>query len=303
MSRLSNKYKKMERHFHAILPPGLHNRIGSLIAKEKAAFHWSTRQKHKLSREMSATIKYLLKYVKSTQSPWEMKIPLIIPRSWNIVSWGDACTDLGGGGHCPTFKFWFDVMWSGRVRDGTKLKSGTHGYVHINSLEFIVHIIMLAALITIFEDPSDQALAEAFPTGVPHFPVWLGYTDNMVAKSWENRATSSSPQGQSLLSVYSALLERAQLHTRAEHVPGVDNVLADDISRNDFCLPCYSRLHKLSVKHPFLPSYRHFQLSQELAQLLCSKLFSGPEPVPTKLPSRLGQLRHVSSTTLDLQWI
>ena len=303
LRRLSGKYKAMEQHLEAILPPGLEKCLCSLLAPEKAAFLWATRQKHRVTWEMAASIKFILNYVQTTDSPWEASIPQIIPRRHHIESWADACTDHGAGGACPLLEFWVDVAWTSKIRLGVKLKVTEKGYVHINSLEFLIHIAMTAGVVISLEEGDPELMARAFPNGVPHCPAWLAWTDNMVAKSWENRATSASSTGQALIGVYTALLERANLHVRADHVPGKKNVLADDISRNDFSLPLPARLAKLSVKHPFLANYRNLMLSRKLKRLLFSKLFSGPAPEPIVLPKNLGQLRHVSSTTLDSQWI
>ena len=93
------------------------------------------------------------------------------------------------------------------------------------------------------------------------------------------------------------LLRRAEAHTMCHHLAGVLNLVADDISRNDFSLSFPVRTQQLFLKHPCLVSLDHFQPSPELLQLLMSRLFSRHNPVPCVLPSALGQFLPAGSTT------
>ena len=164
-------------------------------------------------------------------------------------------------------------------------------------------IVQLAAIITFLEDTPEAAFPEYFPAGKPCFPAWLGWTDNTVSKSWESRATTRSHQGQGLIEVYAALLERAKVHTRSAHIPGERNVVADDISRNDFSLPFRERHAKLCATHPFLKNYRYFLLSRGLIHLISYRLFSGPHPLPTDLPRNLGRLVPAPYTISHSQYV
>jgi hypothetical protein len=110
-----------------------------------------------------------------------------------------------------------------------------------------------------------------------------------VSKSWENRATARTAQGQGLVSVYAELLRSSQVHTQCEHLAGVLNTVADDISRNNFLLPLDKRIAQLFLKHPLLKSLDYFLPSPELLLLLTSRLFSKYNPVPCVLLPVLGQ--------------
>ena len=196
--------------------------------------------------------------------------------------------------------FWFDIAWSARVINGARrLKSSAPGYVHINSLEFIVVILQLAAIVARLEqfrsDPSKGL--HFFPNGPPDIPVWLGEADNTVSCSWETRATAKTAQGKGLFSVYAELLRRCNVHTCCKHLAGKLNVVADDISRNDFSLPFPTRTAKLFREHPMLASLDYFQPSAELLRLLTSRLFSKHVPVPCVLPTALGQFVLAGCTT------
>ena len=171
------------------------------------------------------------------------------------------------------------------------------GYVHINALEFVVVILQLVAIYVRLGPFQPGQSCPYFPNGRPHIPVWLGETDSSVSRSWENRATARTSQGQGLVSVYAELLRIACIHTMCDHLAGELNLVADDISRNDFSLSFTGRLDQLTLKHPSLASFDYFQPSQELLQLLTSRLFSRHNPVPCVLPKVLGQFVPAGSTT------
>jgi len=106
-------------------------------------------------------------------------------------------------------------------------------------------ILQFAAVITWLEDCENGRTdpVDYFPHGAPDIPVWLVESDNIVSVAWEQKATSSSLQGQGLVSVYAELLWRWHIQTRCDHLAGALNVFADDISRNDF-----SRLFLLALE-------------------------------------------------------
>ena len=218
---------------------------------------------------------------------------MIIPRVPHFTSRGDASL-VGGGAYCPRLEFWFDVQWGARIISGVNnCKPSDPGYVHINSLEFIVVILQLAAIRTRMESP---AWALYFPHGVPDIPVWLGETDNTVSNSWATRVSAKGSQGQGLVAIYSELLRTTRLHTTTRHLAGKLNVVADDISRNDFSLSPRLRVQRLVNLHPLLADYDYFHPSPELARDLSSHLYSGPSTGHYELPRVLGQFKPAHST-------
>ena len=282
------------------LPPSLAHRLAPLMARERAAFLWTSRCSFQLSPESRTCIATLLHYVTASPNPWETHLALVVPRTPHFDSYGDASTSHGGGAFCTGLQFWFDIAWSPRVLSGCKLRPSAPGYVHINSLEFIVLLLQLAAVIVRLRTLTPAQRRQFFPSGVPAFPVWMGNADNTVSLSWESRATAKSPQGQGLLFVYSELLRTSGLHTCSQHVAGVANVCADDISRNDFSLPFSARLGQLLVRHPSLSTFDYFLPSPSLLRLLGSRLFSESPAVPIVLPKTLGVIVPAGSTTSSL---
>jgi hypothetical protein len=288
---LARQYQRrgQELRFARQLPVSLLHRVDSLVAKDKALLLWSTRQRFSVDSIMLDALGHLLAYIENTASPWEVPLGMIIPREPHFWSRGDASL-TGGGAYCPGLLFWFDVAWSPKVRHGTRnVKPSSPDYVHINALEFIVIILQLAAIKARLDLATVQDSLTYFPAGRPDIPVWLGETDNTVSKSWENRATSRTSQGQGLVSIYSELLRTSSIHTQCQHLAGVLNTVADDISRNDFSLPSNLRCSQLFLKHPSIASLDYFLPSPELLLLLTSQLYSKRSPAPCALPTVLGQ--------------
>jgi hypothetical protein len=288
--------KGQELRFSRQLPVSLLHRLESLVAKDKAQLLWSTRQRFSVDAPMLDSLGHLLSYVEATSSPWEVPLGMIVPRDPHFWSRGDASL-VGGGAYCPGLHFWFDIAWSSGVRHGTRSKPSAPGYVHINALEFIVIILQLAAIKARLDGASAQDILTYFPSGRPDIPVWLGETDNTVSKSWENRATSRTSQGQGLVSVYSELLRTSHVHTQCQHLAGVLNTVADDISRNDFSLSSPHRCSQLFLKHPSMASLDYFLPSPGLLLLLTSQLFSKRSLAPCALPTVLGQFVPAGCTT------
>lgn len=295
---IARRYNRQGREYVILreLPSHLKERMFSIIAREKAQLIWTTRQRFSVDLTMRASLGHLTAYLRDAENPWETPLGMIIPREPHFWSRGDASL-TGGGAYCPRLRFWFEVVWSPSTRAGTKFKDqSAPGAVHINALEFIVVILQLAAIHVRLDTMSQEDQAFCFPEGRPDIPVWLGETDNTVSLSWENRATARTSQGQGLVSVYAELLRTTRVHTRCQHLAGVLNVVADDISRNDFSLSFPDRAAKLFRIHPSVASLDFFLPSPELIQLLTLRLSSKLNPVPCVLPAVLGQFVPAGST-------
>ena len=280
------------------LPAHLRDRLHSLLAKDQAVFLWSKRATFKPTQPMRQCLQVLHDYVHATDTPWEVPFGMIIPRDPHFVSTGDA-SFVGCGGVCPALRFWFDIPWTDDTRHRLALGPQSKRYLHINDMEFLTLVVMLAAIYTRLQQLPPHIAHLAFPAGVPQIPVWLGYTDNMVSRSWEWSASASSHRGQALLGIYSALLRQANIHTISEHIPGKDNVVSDDISRNDFSLPLPVRLEQLFQKHPFLRHCDYFLPSPEFLQLLTSRLSCEQNPLQCVLPMPLGRFVPAGCSTFD----
>ncbi len=296
LQRQYNRFAAREQAVCESLPTSLLDRLSSIVAKEKAVFLWNKRATFATTPDVTACICFLLQYVQTHDNPWETPLGMIIPRIPHFSSYGDA-SFVGCGGVNPKLQFWFDVPWSPTLRKALKLKSSDDGFVHINDMEFITLILMLAAISVRLHQLPPSIDQSVFPHGRPDIPVWLGYTDNMVSRSWEAKATACSGRGQALIGVYSALLQQTRLHTVSRHVKGELNVVADDISRNNFALPLPQRFSQLFVKHPSLATFDYFLPSPALLHLLSSRLFSEHRLLPCDLPKPLGHFEAAGCTT------
>jgi hypothetical protein len=296
--RLQGRWTSNRRRYSRQLPASMAHRLSTLLARDKAALLWSTHCSFTVSPAVRMCLQTIYDYVKNCANPWEVPLGMAIPRSSHFGTAGDASFE-GCGGSCHVLQFWYDIPWTERVRLAVRLRPSCKGYVHINDLEFITLIVMMAALKVRLANLPQRVQATAFPRGVPDIPVWLGLTDNMVSKAWESKATATSLRGQSLIGIYAELLRTTRLHTICDHIKGELNVEADDISRNDFTLSLSARFHQLFAKHPLLESFDYFLPSQDLLQLLTSRLFSEPNPRPCVLPANLGRFVPAGSTTFD----
>jgi hypothetical protein len=280
------------------LPPALHHRITSIIAQEQAQLLWNSRHRTPLTVPIRACLQVIHDYLTGTNHPWEESIGFIIPRNHHFVSIGDA-SKLGGGAHCDKLEYWFDILWSTKVRNGvTNLKPSDPQFVHINSLEFIVVIMQLAAAIVRLQTLSPAQILRLFPSGLPAEPVCLCLTDNTSSMAWANKVTSKSVQGQNLIGIFAELLRIANLGYNCEHLAGVLNCRADDISRPTFPYLSISVRHEqIFLKHACLRTWDYFLPSPELSQLLCCALFTKPSPDRPSLPKNLGRFAPVGFTT------
>ena len=272
------------------LPATLSHRLVSMIAIAKARFLWANHIQIDMHKSVRAAIGTILTYLTNPTVQWVQPIGFIVERDPHCVSTGDA-SELGAGAYSDQLRYWVNVEWSDAVLQGLLRNSSEAGFVHINSLEFIIAVIQLAAAIVRFETWSDASeYAKQFPRGRPSQPILLCRTDNTATKSWMQKVTSTSPQGQQLLGVLAELLRTHVIGLNARHIPGVDNDIADFISRPTHKNLSHSaRAEQIFLKHAFLGNYDFFQPSPKLLQLLSSSLFSGPTASLPAIPKKLGR--------------
>jgi hypothetical protein len=282
---------------HAELPQSIWYRITGIIARDRAQLLWRTKARLTFDPALRQALAMLHHYVSSTESPWEANIGALVPRDPQVEAFGDA-SDYGGGGFCSGLRLWFDVLWSPQVVAAKLLPSDDPNYVHINMLEFIVVILLVAAIIVAFDALTPDERLAWFPAGLPAFPVILERCDNTTAVSWSRKVTTSSPQGQKLLGIYSELLRTHPIAIKSGYIEGKRNILADFISRpSDLTLSHASRARQLFQIQPSMQFWRIFLPSPEFLQLLYSALFSPLPVVPPKLPPNLGHLVLAASTS------
>jgi hypothetical protein len=284
------KTSRLKEELRQQLPKAIQDRIPSLVAKEQAALLWNTQQKIPASEKIKAPLRRILFYVQFNENPWTEKIGKIIPRAVHILSRGDAAQTRGGGAYCARLYFWFDIEWPLEVFKGAnECKPADAGYVHINCLEFIIVLLQIAAVIERLRSAPRTQIDAWFPNGLPDIPVLQVDTDNSTTEAWENKVTSSSDQGQRLISILAALTQDLDMNIKCEHLAGIKNGQADDISRGDFSLPLSTRVTQLLMKYPLMKHWDYFLPSPDLLQLIYSSLSSSSLPDHPRIPKPLGR--------------
>jgi hypothetical protein len=279
------------------LPESLLHRCDALIARDKAMLLWSSRRKIPISRELRESLQTIQTILADPLVHWATPIAHLIPRDHHFESVGDAST-LGGGAHCQQLQYWFDVVWSEKVCQATKLAPCHHDFVHINCLEFVVVILQVAAAIEFFRDGTNSPiLRQFFPQGVPDHPIMLCQTDNTSAMAWANRLSAASTKSQGLIAILAALLRKTNIGLTAEHIPGETNILAVFISRpSNYSLLHPARTEQIFQQHELLRTWRYFRPSPKLVRLLNWSLFNKLPPGLPSLPKTLGQFVLDAST-------
>jgi hypothetical protein len=285
--------KNKTKQFQAKLPKHLHARIDSLIAREMAALLWSKKTKITITAAVRDELTYLHSLLADQNYAWEMHIGHVIPRDPQFISTGDACL-TGGGAYCHELQYWFDVVWSERITNAIE-----KGSIHINMMEFVIVILQLAATIaTVEENPQNTEMSQKSRSGIPKLAKLLIQTDNSPSQNWAHKVSSKSENGQQLVRLYAALLDRTTLAVHSNHIKGTTNDLADFLSRQTFHSHSTATRHlQIFEKEPKLASYRYFQPHPDLLFNLVSRLFNEPWTTTTTLPKQLGQFAAVGSTT------
>ena len=298
---VSRRYRTEERRaaVQKQLPRELEHRLGSIIAKEKAALLWSVGGRFKMQQCILDCLRPLHDYLADSQNRWEEPIAFIIPRMSHFESFGDASFD-GGGAYCPVLRYWFDLVWSPDVLGRTKLASTDPRYVHINALEMVVVVLQFAAaVVRIQELRGDKDKArQSFPRGVPLHPIARCRCDNLVSTSWASRVSArNSKHGVALTAIYGELLRTSHVGDRTDHIAGEHNDVADYISRpSDKNLSHAARAEQIFRQHASLRTYDFFLPSPGLLRLLSLSISSAPPPGVPKMPRSLGRFVPAGST-------
>jgi hypothetical protein len=293
------KRRAMQKDLEKELPPAVHKRIEAIIAVKFARPIWNSKAKLSATNEINWGLRRVLSALTDKSNPWEILIGHFIEREPNFQSYGDACL-YAGGAFCADLEFWFDILWSSRIRKAVKLSSKDPGYVHINQLEMVVVILQIAAVIARL-DAMPLKLRRKFKNGLPPVPLLQIWTDNSVSKKWAHTVSASSPRGQALVAVLAELLRTraGTLGTDCDWVAGEQNVLADKISRPDLTTSVFERRRQIFTMDNRLKSWDFFRPSLEFLSLLESTLFCDACQEPPKLPKNLGRFETAGSITFN----
>ena len=117
---------------------------------------------------------------------------------------------------------------------------------------------------------------------LPRFPqvglqLWL---DNVAAKKYLNKGTTNSPRARALLRILALLTRGSPVSLNAEFVPGVENVVADALSRSAdvFDASPSHAFHAFFSNFPQMHGFDLYQPSPSLLSAIWYALLEGKLP-------------------------
>jgi hypothetical protein len=266
-------------------------RLKFLEERSVALFMWQSMSPISISAAVIRTICIIYDYLKN-DLPWEMPIGHIVPRDYAVVSWGDA-SHHAIGVYIPCLKAWCLVPFSKHLVHRIKVKEE----VHINVLEFLALFIAFLMF---------QTKYDADPSKFPPTPTMLSYGDSKSANSWMRKKSTRSLMGQNALRLFANYMLLSQVSSTTDHVKGIDNVEADDISRvqelfspkksHIYDVPFSTLIQQVCQKYNNLKSWEIFLPSPEILSDLSYVLSSDYLTEVPKRRKHFGHFYHVEST-------
>ena len=230
---------------------------------------------------------------KASAQVWSRPIGLLVPRTPHVNTLTDASYE-GLGGFSIELRFQWrlssdDLLAAGfpvLTEEPPRYGPFPQGKLHINILEF--YAIMINTWLTI-------KLAMRRPTPPGGF-VFHCLADNTSALSWMAKASRSRrPIVQRAARAYAALLTFAAafpFRIQSSHIPGIDNVAADALSRyHQF--PTWSSCSKAA---PELRGLTRYLLPPELLSFLLST--ASAKPTEETSETQISALLSLEPTTL-----
>jgi hypothetical protein len=143
---------------------------------------------------------------------WECPMAFLQIRrttDFQITMFSDASYTIGGGYVIPgvAYSHW---KWSDEER-----RVFEESNQHINVLELMVVVVAVWANVELFRNRSIQV-----------------FVDNTAAVSWINALKSNTPMAQPWIRLFVLLCLVFNIHVCATHLPGIDNDVADGLSRD-----------------------------------------------------------------------
>jgi hypothetical protein len=210
--------------------------------------------------------------------PLESPIGHMVKRMPSYEGYSDACV-YGAGGYAITLNFWWHVTWPDDIFERTIKFMKGKDMIDINVLEFIGMIINFAGALVAIETDG---------LGDDPWPIILLKADNRSAIRWIMIFCMSSLAGRALGRLFCFLLIGSPLGINAKWIAGLDNEIADVISRlkkvfldadghSNFDYAC------LPQKFPQLKGLRRFQPSSELLSCLWRAVLTKKSPTLSEL--------------------
>jgi hypothetical protein len=283
--RKNSKLQKSSKQFQLYKKIISQEKLGPAF-KAKADFYrakvakdlWNNPSRAYINRSFRAELAMIQAILNNpAKYSWSSPIAHLIPRIADYEAWGDSSL-YGAGGFSLDLKFWWQFDWPKNIQDRNittiKIRDPKSGEtISINALEYATILINYAA--------ASQVVAENTDPTAPKHPVLLNWADNTAAISWTKKMCKSSEGGKALSRILCGQMINNNLGINASHIAGVDNVLADRISRvhTSNTNPEFTELLQ---EFPNLQFCRRYHPNPELVSNICQALLSGHVVDPTK---------------------
>ena len=293
--RALDRVYKRKRLTQRLMPTELQFRLRWLEHKWLAQDMWNRKSLIPIPDAARHCLTSIHTYIKA-DNPWEQPIGHIVARVPDATSFTDA-SHTAIGVTIPRLRVWCILPYTAALHARIKL-----GLVHINALEFVG--VLLAYIMALERH-------KARPQDFNPTPVIRAMCDNTSANAWWKKMSTHSTMGQNLIKLYAEYQLLAPVCSVAEHIKGVDNVVADNISRPEGLFsPNLSPASISSTPFPTLVRqvclhYRdkkHWDLflpSAELLSSLNSQLSTASSWERPKKPRKSGRFVPVASTFFD----
>ena len=286
--RVRNQYEKTAYN----MPSDMSYRLQFLEQKYMAKLLWNKKTKITITNAIRNNIKTIYYYMRDNEY-WSTPIGHIIPRE-------PCCQSFGDSSHCAIGLYIkkmkvialipFSKSLFQKIKSEEEYKNAKGEKVHINVLEFIALFLAFVVFKTKYEQD---------PTKYPPTPVLDAQGDSTSANAWWNKISTVSAHGQNMLRVYAEYQRTSQVCSVATHIAGVDNKIADDISRvqslfqpektHIYDIPFEILLEQVCRKHKKFRSWDCFLPSKDLLLQIRSTVSSG---FSTERPTMIKQVGH-----------
>jgi hypothetical protein len=206
---------------------------------------WRDKARTAITRAMYEEIDFLRTQATehlSGHHRWRRPISHLIPREWDAQLRQDASTTWGAGGFSSALSFWWQTAWevfSPEVRRRIMILSrGDPDKISINVLELV------AVVINFFGACVAYAMTD---NKLDWQPKILLEGDNTSANSWFKKFTNLNPGARALTKLLSFAMKHTDVGPEVGHVPGIDNHLADAVSRGDPAITIPEKMGFLTV--------------------------------------------------------
>jgi hypothetical protein len=252
-----------------------------------AEFVWRNRWRVSIDVHSRQGIRIIYVYL-SKGLPWEQPIGHVVSRDPGFGASSNASEEAVGVG-VPTIKVICIIPLSEGLWKQATLPQKHPDKLQNNALEFVGVIVTFVILTEWHRGRESQ-----FP---PH-PVASILCDNTSAVAWCQKMSTNSTIGENLLRLFAEFRLLSPIGIAACHIAGVDNTLADFLSRpcNLYSPPLsapsdrtvFSHIQQACLKKKELASWTVFLPTPELLSALCLMLSSNANWERPKSPRNNG---------------